>query len=288
MKMADARTSRSPGIFFPGGFTVLMSAYAGDDIRLLHSAVESVYLNTLQPDDFILVIDGPIQDAMQEALQDLASRYPLRLLPLEKNVGLAGALNAALPEVKTDWVLRADADDFNVPERFAIQAAALHRNNGCLDLMGGAIREVERDGTVTAVRRTVDTHADLLRYVARRNPFNHMTVAFRTQCALRAGGYPSIHLKEDYALWAKLLATGARSMNVNDVLVHATAGRDMYRRRGGMKYALAEFALQKHLVHLGIISWPAACLQGALRATIFLLPSSIRGLIYERLLRVPA
>lgn len=98
-------------------------------------------------------------------------------------------------------------------------------------------------------------------------------------------GYPDIHLKEDYALWASIFACGAKAANMPETLVRATTGRDMYRRRGGIRYALAEIALQKHLVNVGLKSKHMAILHGLARSTIFLMPSSIRGWIYKKILR---
>jgi len=272
---------------FPGGFTVLMAVYQKDDLVLFERAVKSVYANTLLPDAFVLVVDGPVPEALHNAIMLQQAEYGIEVLYLPANVGLARALNAGLMQVHTKWVVRADADDYNVPDRFALQAAVMQSENS-VDLVGGAIQEVEPDGKQLAVRRTVERHAEILHYAAYRNPFNHMTVAYRTELALRCGGYPNIHLKEDYALWAQMLASGARVLNLPDVLVLATAGKDMYRRRGGLRYALAEVSLQRHLVRTGLKSPLAALLQGLSRATVFLLPSVIRGWIYERLLRASA
>lgn len=271
---------------FPGGFTVLMAVYGNDDITLFKRAVQSVYSNTLLPDSFVLVVDGPVPEPLQTTIQSLRELYMLKVLQLPVNMGLASALNVGLNNIATEWVARADADDFNVPDRFALQAAVIEQACARLDIVGGAIQEIDLSGKEIAVRRTVEEHSEILRYAASRNPFNHMTVVYRTALALRCGGYPTdIYLKEDYALWAQMLASGARSHNLPDILVFATAGRDMYRRRGGKRYALAEIALQRHLMHIGLKSSVMACIQGLVRASIFLLPVIVRGWIYEVALR---
>lgn len=272
-------------INFPGGFTVLMAVYQRDDVDLFIRAVQSVYANTLQPDAFLLVVDGPVPQPLYQAIIMLQSRFSIEVLELPENLGLAYALNAGLKLVRTEWVIRADADDFNIAERFFLQANAIVNSNESIDLIGGAIQEVDTLGNKLSVRRTVGSHLEILSYAAYRNPFNHMTVAYRTERALRCGGYPEIHLKEDYALWAKMLASGSRAVNIPDILVLATTGKDMYKRRGGFRYALAELFLQRHLVSTGFKSIPAALLQGSGRAFVFLLPSVIRGLIYRRFLR---
>jgi glycosyltransferase involved in cell wall biosynthesis len=262
-----------------------MSVYENDDIALFELAVESVYANTLLPDAFVLVIDGPVSKSMLCAIRGLQERYKLTVLPLHKNFGLAGALNFGLKVIHTAWVARADADDINVPDRFELQALAISDSGNSIDLIGGAIKEVEKSGEMVAIRRTTAKHDDIRRFAAHRNPFNHMTVVFRTDLAVNCGGYPDIHLKEDYALWAKMLSEGARSINLSNILVIATAGKKMYHRRGGRRYALAEIALQKHLFRTGLKSMPMAIVQGIARASIFLMPAIVRGWIYENVLR---
>ncbi len=262
----------------------MMAVYAKDDVPLFEKAVMSVFKNDLQPDAFVLVVDGPVPDLLLHSIESLKGMYGIGVLYLKENSGLATALNAGLELIRTEWIVRADADDFNVGNRFSLQANFLKKEHN-IDIFGGAIQEVDRSGISLAVRRTVETHDQILKYAAKRNPFNHMTVACKTKFLKLCGGYPNIHLKEDYALWASILAAGARSANMPDILVHATTGRDMYRRRGGFRYAMAEISLQKHLANVGLKSRCKAILHGLSRSTVFIMPSFIRGLIYEKLLR---
>jgi glycosyltransferase involved in cell wall biosynthesis len=62
---------------------------------------------------------------------------------LGANEGLAEALNFGLRYVRTEWVVRADADDYNLPQRFAriSEFLAAHPE---LDLVGSALLELER------------------------------------------------------------------------------------------------------------------------------------------------
>lgn len=269
---------------FPGGFTVLMAVYAKDDIFLFHKAVESVFKNDLQPDAFVLVVDGPVPDLLFNSIESLKAKHGIEVLYLNENSGLAKALNKGLELVRTEWIVRADADDLNAENRFSLQADFL-KKEGSIDIFGGAIQEVDRSGSLLAVRRTVETHDQIIKFATQRNPFNHMTVAFKAKFARQCGGYPDIHLKEDYALWASMLAAGAKAANMPDILVRATTGRDMYRRRGGIRYALAEIALQKHLINVGLKSKYMAILHGLARSTVFVMPSSIRAWVYQKILR---
>jgi glycosyltransferase involved in cell wall biosynthesis len=262
-----------------------MAVYQRDDLTLFERAVHSVYANTILPNAFVLVVDGPVPEALDAVILGLQDKYGMDVLRLSVNSGLSHALNAGLKRIRTKWVVRADSDDYNLPNRFALQAIAVNHSNDSIGLLGGAIQEVDSSGRHIAVRRTVERHLDILSFVSYRNPFNHMTVAFKTDLALSCGGYPDIYLKEDYALWAKMISVGAQTLNLSDILVHATTGREMYRRRGGLRYALAEISLQRYLVRARLKSSSMALMQGLSRAFIFLLPSSIRGWIYEKILR---
>ncbi len=270
---------------FPGGATLLMSVYVRDSPELFRRALASSLDGPHRPDAAVLVVDGPVGADLEAVIAAVEQRPGVTLVRLPRNVGLAAALNAGLERVETAWVLRADADDVNAVDRFARQARFANEHPE-VALFGGAIAEVEPlDGKVIARRTVPIGHEEIRRRCATRNPFNHMTVAFRIEPVRAVGGYPLLHLREDYGLWALLLQQGVKTANLPDVLVMATAGRDMYRRRGGLRYAAGEWALQSHLVRCGLKSWAEACAHGALRSVVFLMPALLRGWIYERTLR---
>jgi hypothetical protein len=84
-----------------------------------------------------------------------------------------------------------------------------------------------------------------------------------------------------------MVKAGARCANLPEVLVHATAGKDMYRRRGGLRYVRAERNLQNFLVQLGLKSPLQALLDGFVRSSVFIAPVFLRRLFYEAVLRRP-
>jgi len=266
------------------GFTVLMSIYGKDNPDLLSMALSSIHENELKPDYIVLVIDGPVPENINQHINYARQAYKANIIKLEKNGGLANALNVGLSHINTEWVVRADADDFNLPHRFSSISEAIQLQPD-LDLIGSSILEVEPDGTPVARREPPVHHEDICKFLLRRNPFNHMTVAYRKSFVMKCGGYPNIYLKEDYALWSIMINSGAKCANLPDVLVHATAGRDMYRRRGGLRYARAEIDLQALMIRLGLKSTIRGIFDGMARSSVFLAPSLIRRGIYEQFLR---
>lgn len=267
---------------FSKDFSVLLAVCRKDKPALFRKALGTVFSNSLQPEELLVVADGDLTEQLLLTLNSFAKQHPLRLLKLTNNVGLAKALNEGLATIKTEYTIRADADDFNYPERFKILVAKLREG---FDLVGSAVREVDNNGNPFAFRSCPLTEEEIRKFARRRNPFNHMTVGFRTAAVLEAGGYPSIYLKEDYALWATLLRRGCRVCNLGSVLVDATAGAEMFKRRGGVRYAIAEVDLQRHLVICGLKTPLSALADGLLRMLVFLAPNTLRQFVYLKFLR---
>jgi len=263
-------------------FTVLIAVYYKDDPRLLRNSFKSIYENSCKPTKVILVQDGPIGEELSQVISTFKNRDDFFIVSIPVNKGLSNALNTGIQYVTTPYIIRADADDYNLPFRFE---KLINTLDSGYDLVGGAIKEVDKTGKLLAIRKVPTSEHEIRRYVKIRNPFNHMTVAYRTSIVKKLGGYPNIFLKEDYALWASFLSSGARVINLDEILVYATAGSEMYKRRGGLRYAFSEFEIQKFLVNKGLQSILGAIFIGFARFSIFLLPSLLRGFIYDKFLR---
>lgn len=263
-------------------FSVLMAVYHKDDPGLLRMALDSIYTNSLLPAAVVLVQDGPVGNELSNVIQSYLGRDGFSTIIIPNNGGLANALNFGLKHIATPYVFRADADDYNLPHRFEMQMVELLSG---FDLVGGEIVEVDKAGKLLARRNVPSTNSEIRQVISKRNPFNHMTVAYKKSKVLELGGYPNIYLKEDYALWALMLASGSNVKNINDVLVRATAGLDMYKRRGGVKYVRSEIDMQLFLMKCGLQTFWAAIAIGVARSFVFLLPAILRGFIYKNFLR---
>ena len=275
-----------PGTNFPGDFTVLMAVYVGDMPTLFERAVHSVFKNTLLPKEFLLVIDGPINDGLEASVKSLVKSYvrQFKVVRLDQNQGLAKALNFALNHISTAWVVRADADDINLDHRFATLAKMV-QDYPSLDLVGSAILEVDESGVQLAKRVMPTNKGDIKVFARRRNPFNHMTVAFRLDKIQSVGAYPNIYLKEDYGLWCRCLAADIAMANSDEVLVWATTGIAMYQRRGGWRHVQSEYDLQKLMINLKLKTVWQAFYDGSLRAIFFIIPARLREFFYAKMFR---
>jgi glycosyltransferase involved in cell wall biosynthesis len=266
-------------------FSVLLPVYAADSAPHLRRAFESVTTDQVRPpDEVVIVRDGPVSPEVAAVLDELvrSASVPVRLVALPENLGLAEALSAGLDACRNDVVARQDADDVSLPERFARQLPEIERG---LDLVGSGLFEFADDESVIlGTRRPPVGEAEILRYARFHQPFNHPTVVYRRRAVRRAGGYSRVGLFEDYWLFARMLAAGARVGNLPEPLVKYRVGAGAYRRRGGLRQLVAEVQLQRLLHHLGFTDRAQFLRNVAVRGGYRLLPEAVRRVSYRRIL----
>ncbi len=212
--------------------TILMSVYAKERPDFFDRSLRSLVEQSVPPDDVVLVKDGVLGAALEGVIEKYIQFLPLRVLALEHNIGLAGALNAGLMYADADWIMRFDSDDVCHADRFRIQRELIL--TGEWDLLGSQVDEFVDDVLFPIrTRRVPLEQMEIVKFSMKRNPFNHMSVCYRRDLALECGGYPAIPFMEDYGLWVKMLARGARAFNSGESLVSARVGNGMVSRRGG-------------------------------------------------------
>lgn len=272
---------------FRSSFSVLMAVYHKDCPKLFEKAIHSVFSGDIHPQKMIIVCDGPLNVNLDNILNLCSAHYVglLKIVRLPTNRGLAVALNEGLKYVDTVWVARADADDVNRFNRFNVLDRLIADNPETV-LVGGAIQERTADGIILKLRRPPSSYQDIKKFALLRNPFNHMTTAFKTSIVRELDGYPNLYLKEDYGLWIKILSEGHMCVNTPEVIVDVTAGEGLYKRRGGLRNARSEIQLQRLLVSSGMKSLTRGILDGLMRSIFFLGPLWIRKMLYTNILRV--
>ena len=122
-------------------FSVLLSVYRKEQPAYLRQSLDSIFTQTLLPDEVVLVKDGPLTDALDEVAEDYCRKYPvIRVVPLSENQGLGRALNEGLKHCSYDLVARMDTDDVAKPERFEKQIAVFCAHPE-MDVVGAWIDE---------------------------------------------------------------------------------------------------------------------------------------------------
>ena len=266
-------------------FSLLLPCYGGDRPEFLREAFRSTVVDqTRRPDDVVLVQDGPVPPELAECLSELiaTSPVPVQHLVIDANVGLGRALDQGLAACRHDVVARMDADDISLPHRFAAQLPLIEAG---ADIVGSALVEFGTDvSDVVGVRTPPLDARRIVAYSRFHDPFNHPTVVYRRSAVRRVGGYQDLPLLEDYLLFARMLAAGARPANLAEPLVCYRVGAGAYARRGGRELLRSEIALQRRLHAQGITSRAELARNLAVRGGYRLVPEPLRRFAYRRLI----
>ncbi|WP_395490626.1 glycosyltransferase [Cedecea davisae] len=262
-------------------FSVLMSLYAKENPHYLDLCLESISLQTLMPDQVVIVLDGPVGVELEDVIKKWSGFFNILPVKLDENVGLGRALNYGLNFCDNELVARMDTDDICMPDRFEKQLAEFN-SNITLSLLGTAIQEFDGDvENVTSVRKVPVSSEEICSFSKYKNPFNHMTVMFKKKNILDAGGYQHHHYMEDYNLWLRLIASGIEARNLSEALVLARTGDAMLKRRKGFSYIYSEYILAKLKYDLKLQGAIAACCIFLLRSLPRLLPTKLLSHIYK-------
>ena len=154
------------------------------------ASLDSIFHQTLLPDEVILVEDGPLTSELEQIVYDYSTRYPvLKIVPLPTNQGLGKALNEGLKHCSYDLVARMDTDDIAMPDRFRRQIQIFEEHPE-IDVCGAWVDEFEGNKrNILSTRKLPEYHEEIAAYAKRRNPINHPVVMFRKSAVIAAGGY---------------------------------------------------------------------------------------------------
>ncbi len=261
--------------------SVLLSVYHKEKAAYLKEALSSIENQTLKPDEIVLVKDGPLSEELDALITQCVAHSDIayHIVTLPKNVGLGEALSIGLTHCIYEWVARMDTDDIALHDRFEKQFAYLEKHPDT-DILGGWICEFDSDANrCERERRVPSSHDEIVRFAKHRNPLNHMTVVFRKEAVLDAGGYQAMNGFEDYYLWMRMLQKGKKFANLPQIVVKARTGRSMIARRQGWRYAKSEWILEKAAYKIGF--WSASDLTRNIFTRV--LPRLLPVFIVERL-----
>lgn len=267
-------------------FSVLLSVYHNENPSYLRQSLESIENQTRQPDEIIMVKDGPLTDELDAVLAEFEKRLSaLKTVSLSRNSGLGIALNEGLKHCSHDLVARMDTDDICKPDRFEKQIAVFEQHPE-YDLVSAWIEEfVDTTDNIRSVRTLPEFPEQIREYGRKRNPVNHPVAMFRKSSVMRAGGYQHFPLLEDYYLWARMLVSGALFYNIQESLLYFRSSDDVFKRRGGWKYAVTEVKFMWRLYRIGYIGLMSTLSNILIRFTVRIIPNSLRSWIYNKLLR---
>lgn len=267
-------------------FSVSMCVYGGDNPCWFKEAVNSILNQTVKPKEIVLVVDGPIYDELENAVLEFEKNDCVNCIRLPKNLGHGEARRIGLEACKYDLVAIMDADDISAPDRFEKQIV-FFENDSEISIVGGQISEfIDDESNVVGKRIVPLDDTSIKSYMKSRCPMNLVTVMFKKSSVLKVGGFIDFYCEEDYYLWVRMALDGMKFANCEDILVNVRVGKDMYKRRGGLKYFISEAKLQKFMLNNKVIGFWTYLINVTKRFVLqVLMPNKVRGWLFKHFAR---
>ena len=269
-------------------YTVLMSVYYKEKPEYLSLSIESMLNQTVKPDEFIIVKDGPLTTELDEVINNFVTAYPkmFNIIVNETNLGLGPALAKGIENSKNELIARMDSDDYVVSTRCEKQLEKF-REDPKLGMVGSYEAEfVDTVDNVISIHRVPSENKEIERFMHRRCSVLHPTVMYKKSAVLKSGNYQSVLLYEDYDLFARMvLEYHIKSYNIPEPLYYIRTSEDFFKRRGGIKYAKTVLKFKWGQYRKGYMSSMDFCISGLGQAFVCVLPNSLRKSFYMKFLR---
>ena len=267
-------------------FSVSMCVYAGDNADFFKMAVDSILNQTRMPDEVVLVVDGPVPEALDLVIKKYSEDSLFHVYRFKNNQGHGKARRFGLTKCSNDLVALMDADDISVRRRFE-KEIEMFEHDPELTIVGGQVGEfLSSPDKLESVRTVPLSDKDIKIYMQKRCPMNQPSVMFKKADVQEVGGYRDWFCNEDYYLWIRLAIAGKKFANSSDTLVNMRMSPDSYKRRGGVKYFQSEARLQKYMLHKKIINLPTYMINVTKRLIVqVLMPNSLRSWAFKKFAR---
>lgn len=258
----------------------------------LRQCLQSIAGQTAVPSEVVFVCDHDTPAILKGVVSECLAprRIPFSYIDctdIEKRGGKLGAILArGVTKCACELIARMDADDIAPLDRCEQQIEAFRRDPS-LAVVGGAAAEFETaPDHVLSYRWPPESYQDIVSFAKYRNPFNHSSVMFRKSAILKAGNYSQI-LKgcEDYCLWYRVIASGAKVMNLPRVLLYSRVDTDLIKRRQDPGNTASYIKVKKLMLRDGFITRLQYLVSLAGILLIRYAPGRLLKQIYIRVLR---
>ena len=148
-------------------YTVLMSVYCKEKPEYLSLSIESMLNQTVKPDEFIIVKDGPLTTELDEVINNFVTAYPkmFNIIVNETNLGLGPALAKGIENSKNELIARMDSDDYVVSTRCEKQLEKF-REDPKLGMVGSYEAEFVDDiDNVISIHRVPSENDEIERFI---------------------------------------------------------------------------------------------------------------------------
>ena len=269
------------------GYSVLMSVYDRELPENLNASLESMLMQSLPPDEVILVCDGTLTCELNIIAKSFESEYRnrFRIVRIDEHVGAAAALNEGIKACTCEFVVRMDSDDVSYPERCEKQMR-LFAEKPKLDMIGTFAEVYDTGLQETVGVKSMPTSGKKIRkFAKRRSPFCRQTLAFRRELAVTVGGYGELPECEDYEFAVRMLVAGAKAQNIPEALVRYRISDEDYKKRKSFRSTKSFIKVRRMIHRSGYSSILDVIIPSTVQIGLCILPWRVTKRFYCRMRR---
>jgi len=186
--------------------SVLMSVY-NETVEEISQSIDSILTQSYRHFELIVVVDNPTYTIAIDLLSEYAKLDSrVKIIVNKENIGLAMSMNVAAEVASGEYMLRMDADDICMPDRFQMQYDII--NGSKYDLVCGNYDFIDENGEALQQKASVYTDKQISVLLPYRNIIHHPTVIMRAETFRRMGGYRNYKCAQDYDLWLRMKKAG--------------------------------------------------------------------------------
>lgn len=231
--------------------TVSFIIPAYDAESTLHRAAHSVIRQSGAPFEIIIVDDGS-RDRTLHLAREIAFVSPLINVISQTNRGTAGALNAGRRASRGAWVTHVDADDELCDDYLSTMISFVDAHPA-FDFYSHDLWDVGSDGRRSRHFGWEESRSIDLDEFLNATPVVGPGTLYRAELLDRLGGYREDCYNEDFELWLRALASGARHLYCPEALYLYHKGATQ-KTRNRVKVYGSSILILREAVSSGIIT----------------------------------
>lgn len=263
-------------------FSVLISIYCKENPLWFCEALDSVFAQTIQPAEIVLVEDGPLTPELYDVIDEYSKKYPIfNIVKNETNLGLGLALRKGVLACNNEIIARMDTDDIIPKHRFATQLVKMEEGYDVVSCWSTLFLNTEDN--VIAVKTRPENHEDIVKLAHKRSPVCHAAAFMRKSAVLTAGNYLHRQYYEDYNLWIRMIMNGSKFYNVQESLYNVRTTEAQLNRRAGFSYLKNELKYLREFYDMGFYSFNDLMINSSIRVVARLMPNGMREMVFKKI-----
>ena len=194
--------------------SVIMAVYNAE--KYIDESIKSTLNQTFKDFEFIIIDDCSTDNSLYIIKKYREKNRRIVLISNKKNIGLIRSLNKGLKIARGKYIVRIDADDISLPDRFKIQFNYLEERPEIF-LVGSSAYIIDEEDNLIGISRIISKPKNIKKGLSKSNCLIHPSIMFRNNKIVRYR--EKAFYCEDYDLYLQFLIKGKMLDNIDMPLI---------------------------------------------------------------------